>query len=52
MCGSSDSIGSESDEPYAPEAGQWFDYQIKQLAENAKMTRNTTTTTAPDLALL
>ena len=37
MCGSSDSIGSESSEGYAPEAGQWFDYQIKQLADNADL---------------
>jgi cellulose 1,4-beta-cellobiosidase len=35
MCGSSDSIGSQSSEPKAPEAGQWFDFQVKQLAENA-----------------
>lgn len=35
MCASSDSIGSASDEPRAPEAGHWFDYQIKQLAMNA-----------------
>jgi cellulase/cellobiase CelA1 len=32
MCGSQDSLGSKNGEPYAPEAGQWFDYQIKQLA--------------------
>eukprot|EP00441_Pelagodinium_beii_P046663 CAMPEP_0197621336 /NCGR_PEP_ID=MMETSP1338-20131121/1938_1 /TAXON_ID=43686 ORGANISM="Pelagodinium beii, Strain RCC1491" /NCGR_SAMPLE_ID=MMETSP1338 /ASSEMBLY_ACC=CAM_ASM_000754 /LENGTH=532 /DNA_ID=CAMNT_0043190779 /DNA_START=23 /DNA_END=1621 /DNA_ORIENTATION=+ len=36
-CGSPDSIGSMAAEPRAPEAGQWFDYQIKQLAMNAKM---------------
>merc|ERR1711879_260600 len=35
MCGSSDSIGSESNEPKAPEAGHWFDFQVKQLAKNA-----------------
>lgn len=35
MCASSDSIGSESGEPFAPEAGDWFDYQIKSLADNA-----------------
>merc|ERR1719199_1636190 len=35
MCGSSDSIGSSSGEPRAPEAGHWFDYQVKQLAANA-----------------
>jgi cellulose 1,4-beta-cellobiosidase len=34
-CASSDSIGSASGEPRAPEAGQWFDYQVKQLALNA-----------------
>lgn len=32
MCGATDSIGSKSGEPRAPEAGHWFDYQIKQLA--------------------
>jgi len=36
-CASEDSIGSRDGEPRAPEAGQWFDYQIKQLAENANM---------------
>lgn len=34
FCGSQDSIGSRSGEPRAPEAGQWFDYQIKELAQN------------------
>lgn len=34
-CGSVDSIGSLPNEPRCPEAGHWFDYQIKQLAENA-----------------
>lgn len=34
-CKSEDSIGARDDEPRAPEAGQWFDYQIKMLAENA-----------------
>ena len=36
-CASADSIGSRDGEPRAPEAGQWFDYQIKQLAENARL---------------
>jgi len=35
MCGSSDSIGSSAGEPRSPEAGQWFDFQVKQLAQNA-----------------
>jgi len=35
MCGSADSIGSRAGEPRAPEAGGWFDYQVKQLAEFA-----------------
>jgi cellulose 1,4-beta-cellobiosidase len=35
FCGSSDSIGSQSGEPRAPVAGNWFDYQVKQLATNA-----------------
>lgn len=34
-CASSDSLGSVSGEPRAPEAGAWFDYQIQQLARNA-----------------
>jgi cellulose 1,4-beta-cellobiosidase len=34
-CDSPDSIGSRQGEPRAPEAGQWFDYQVKQLATNA-----------------
>jgi len=37
FCGSADSIGSRSGEPRAPTAGNWFDYQIKQLAQNAHM---------------
>jgi len=37
MCGSADSIGSQIEEPRSPEAGQWFDYQVKQLAENAQL---------------
>mmetsp|Transcript_80818 Transcript_80818/g.218888 ORF Transcript_80818/g.218888 Transcript_80818/m.218888 type:complete len:532 (-) Transcript_80818:132-1727(-) len=35
-CGSPDSIGSLSAEPRAPEAGAWFDHQVKQLAANAR----------------
>jgi len=37
FCGSQDSIGSQSGEPRAPVAGLWFDYEVKQLAQNAKM---------------
>jgi len=37
MCGSVDSIGSQADEPRAPEAGAWFDFQVQQLAQNAHM---------------
>ncbi len=37
MCGSEDSIGSESGEPRAPLAGNWFDYMAKMLAKNAHM---------------
>jgi len=37
MCGSQDSIGSQSGEPRAPVAGNWFDYEVKQLAANAKL---------------
>jgi len=35
MCASADSLGSQSGEPRAPQAGNWFDYQVKQLALNA-----------------
>ena len=31
MCSSVDSIGSKVGEPRAPEAGKWFDFQIKQV---------------------
>jgi len=34
-CASSDSIGTGHGEPPAPEAGTWFDYQVKQLATDA-----------------
>lgn len=34
-CASVDSIGSRSGEPRSPEAGGWFDYQVKMLARNA-----------------
>mmetsp|Transcript_79802 Transcript_79802/g.247953 ORF Transcript_79802/g.247953 Transcript_79802/m.247953 type:complete len:762 (+) Transcript_79802:86-2371(+) len=34
-CASVDSLGAELGEPHAPEAGHWFDYQVKQLAEMA-----------------
>jgi len=37
MCASADSIGSRSGEPRAPQAGNWFDYQVKQLAANQHM---------------
>jgi len=37
FCGSQDSIGSQSGEPRAPVAGNWFDYQVKQLAQYAKL---------------
>jgi len=36
-CASPDSLGSVGGEPRAPEAGHWFDYQVKQLAENAEL---------------
>jgi len=36
-CGSADSIGSRPGEPRAPEAGEWFDFQVKQLARNARL---------------
>jgi len=34
-CDSVDAIGFDAAEPRAPEAGAWFDYQVKQLAEFA-----------------
>jgi len=34
-CGSEDSLGSHAEEPRSPEAGRWFDYQVKELAANA-----------------
>jgi cellulose 1,4-beta-cellobiosidase len=37
FCGSTDSIGSRSGEPKAPEAGKWFDFEVKMLAANAAM---------------
>ncbi|KAH8088871.1 cellulose 1,4-beta-cellobiosidase [Aureococcus anophagefferens] len=36
-CASVDSIGTAAGEPYAPEAGHWYDYQITMLAEFADM---------------
>jgi len=38
MCASADSIGSRSGEPRCPQAGQWFDYDVKMLAANANLT--------------
>merc|ERR1711920_439069 len=35
-CNSVDSWGSHADETRAPEAGMWFDDQVKQLAKLAK----------------
>ena len=38
MCGSTDSLGTRTaTEPFAPEAGHWFEYQILQLAANANL---------------
>ena len=48
MCGSADSIGSRDGEPFAPEAGAWFDYQIRLLAANAAL--GLTPTAAPSAA--
>jgi len=33
--GSEDSLGSHAGEPPSPEAGPWFEYQVKELAANA-----------------
>ena len=37
MCASDDSLGSMQGEPRAPEAGRWFEHQILQLAANANL---------------
>lgn len=37
MCASADSIGSRANEPRAPVAGTWFDYQVKMLATNGHL---------------
>jgi cellulose 1,4-beta-cellobiosidase len=37
MCGSADSLGTQTGEPPAPEAGMWYDFQVKQLAANAHL---------------
>ncbi|KAJ1454469.1 1, 4-beta cellobiohydrolase [Pelagophyceae sp. CCMP2097] len=36
-CADPGSIGTESGEPRAPEAGRWFDFQMQQLAANADL---------------
>jgi len=38
FCGSADSLGSRSGEPRSPEAGNWFDFQVKMLAQNVNWT--------------
>jgi len=35
-CASEDSLSAKDGEPAAPEAGMWYDYQVKQLATNAR----------------
>ena len=47
-CASQDSLGSWPGEPRAPEAGQWFDYQVKQLAQFADLHLSETTTLDPE----
>ena len=44
-CASQDSIGTDYGEPRAPEAGQWFDYQVKQLAQFANLQLGESSTT-------
>ena len=36
-CESADSIGGLSTEPRAPEAGQWFEYQARELARHSSL---------------
>ncbi|KAJ8606213.1 hypothetical protein CTAYLR_010496 [Chrysophaeum taylorii] len=45
-CAAVDSIGTADGEPYCPEAGVWFEYQIKMLAGAAF-----TATTSPTIAV-
>ena len=47
FCSSLDSIGSQPGEPRAPQAGKWFDYQIKQLAANAAVSNYSIALSAP-----
>jgi len=35
MCRAADALGTRSGEPCPPEAGEWYDYEVKQLAQNA-----------------
>lgn len=46
-CASPDSLGSAPGEPRAPEAGHWFDYQVKQLAEFAQLGGSSPTRSTP-----
>jgi len=47
MCASADSIGTQSGEPHAPEAGKWFDYAVKELAANAHLAAGPSPPTPP-----
>jgi len=35
MCAAADALGTRAGEPCPPEAGDWYDYEVKQLAQNA-----------------
>ena len=35
MCAASDALGTQAGEQCPPEAGDWYDFEVKQLAQNA-----------------
>merc|ERR550539_1156714 len=47
-CGAGDALGSRPGEPRSPEAGRWFDYQVKELAKNANFEAPPTVSQPPN----
>jgi len=47
-CGAGDALGSRPEEPRSPEAGRWFDYQVKELAKNANFEAPPTVSQPPN----
>jgi len=47
-CGAGDALGSRAGEPRSPEAGRWFDYQVKELAKNANFEAPPTVSQPPN----